>query len=115
MSVKAHRDLATSAASPPETISKGQFQSKAEEEEMIKRRPAQGEDREKLGRGWEVIMETAPNPILKTILSICNSPLKNKNSWHILNTMARHCPRHFTLPIQLILQLLYCPSNREVN
>lgn len=31
-------------------------------------------------------METVPNPTLKDILNSCNSPLKNKNSGHVLNT-----------------------------
>lgn len=34
-------------------------------------------------------MQTALSPTFKNILNICNSPLKSKNSWHVLNTM---CP-----------------------
>lgn len=34
-------------------------------------------------------MQAALNPTFKNILDICNSPLKTKNSWHLLNTM---CP-----------------------
>lgn len=34
-------------------------------------------------------MQTALNPTFKSILNICNSPLKTKNSWHLLDTM---CP-----------------------
>lgn len=48
-STKRHRDPATPESPPIETTSKGQFRSKSEEEEMIRRKPAQGEDREGLG------------------------------------------------------------------
>lgn len=48
LSIKGCRDPATPVSPPIETTSKGQFRSKSEEEEMIKRRPAQGVDREGL-------------------------------------------------------------------
>lgn len=51
---------------------------------MTFKKSAQGENREVLRGRWE-----APNSTLKNILNIWNSPLKNKHSWHLLNTVCQ--------------------------